>query len=373
MSRDRKILYSSSTLLVLVLLGALFLPRNSGRIITALILSACAVAIFFLVKKRPILSINKNTVFMIMIAVGAVCLVLYYLTGVHFGFYKSSTPLSLSRFFKNVLPIATIIITIEFIRYILLAQNAKFVGVLAYVAGVLSEILVFSTLDYLTTFNRFMDAMGMYLFPALTANLLYNFLAKHYGFLPGIAYRLLMTLYSHVLPIYPQTPDVIFSFAKLLLPLLIYIFLQALYAKGKRYVKPRSRVVELISMGLAALFMISIVLLISGEFRYRTIIIATESMTGSLNKGDAIVYEEYDDHYIHEQDILVFSQNNRRIVHRVVKIEYINGESRYYTKGDANEDMDLGYITDLDIEGVVLFKVPYFGYLSLWMRDVFKR
>ena len=373
MSRDRKILYSLAILLVLVLLSALFLPRNSGRIITALILAAFTVAIFLLVKKRPILSINKNTVFLLMLAMGAVCLVLYYMTGVHFGFYNTSTPLSMSSFFKNVLPIATIIITIEFIRYILLAQNAKCMGLFAYVAGVLSEILIFSTLDYLTTFNRFMDAVGIYLFPALTANLLYNFLAKRYGFLPGSAYRLIFALYSYVLPVYPQTPDVIFSFAKMLIPLLIFVFLQSLYAKGKKYVKPKSRAAEVISMGLAALFMISIVLLISGEFRYRSIIIATESMTGSLNKGDAIVYEEYDDQTIREQDVVVFLDDDRRIVHRVVGIEYINGKNHYYTKGDANDAMDAGYITDADIEGLVLFKIPYFGYLSLWMRDAFKR
>lgn len=373
MSKDKKILYFLSVTIVLVLFGALFLPRNNGRIITALLLVISAVAIFFLIKKRPILSINKNTVLLIMVAMGAVCLVLYYLTGVHFGFYKSSTPLTIGRFFKNILPIATIIITIEFIRYILLAQKAKFMGTLAYIAGVISEILVFSTLEYLTTFNRFMDAMGLYLFPALTANLLFNFLAKRYGFLPGIAYRLLMTLYSHILPIYPQTPDVLFSFAKLLIPLLIYVFLNALYSKQKRYEKPKNKIVSWVSMGLAALFMISIVLLISGEFRYRAIIIATESMTGELNKGDAIIYTEYDEHYIQEQDILVFRQNNRRIVHRVVDIERINGANRYYTKGDANEDMDAGYITDADIEGIVLFKVPYFGYLSLWLRDIFPR
>ena len=373
MSKDKKILYALSGTLTLALLGALFLPRSSGRIITALFLVASAIAVFFLIKKRPILSINKNTVFGIMVAMGAVCLVLYYLTGVHFGFYKSSTPLTMGSFFKNILPIATIIITIEFIRYILLAQNAKFMGVLAYIIGVLSEVLVFSTLDYLTTFNRFMDAMGLYLFPALTANLLYNFLGKSYGFLPGIAYRLIMTLYSYLLPVYPQTPDVLFSFAKLLLPLLIYVFIQSLYMKMKHYEKPKKRITGLISMGLAALFMISIVLLISGEFRYRALIIATESMTGELNKGDAIIYEEYGDHYVQKQDILVFHQHNVRVVHRVVDIEYINGVTRYYTKGDANEDMDMGYITDADIEGVVLFKIPYFGYLSLWMRSAFKR
>ena len=52
MSKDKKILYTLSGMIVLVLFGALFLPRNNGRVITALLLVASAVAIFFLVKKR---------------------------------------------------------------------------------------------------------------------------------------------------------------------------------------------------------------------------------------------------------------------------------------------------------------------------------
>jgi signal peptidase len=114
-------------------------------------------------------------------------------------------------------------------------------------------------------------------------------------------------------------------------------------------------------------------MLISGEFRYRAIVIATESMTGEINKGDAIVYEEYGEQYVEEQDVLVFLKNGNRIVHRVVSIERVNGENRYYTKGDANDAMDAGYITDADIEGIVLFKMPYVGNASLWLRDAFKK
>ena len=374
MSKDKKILYTLSAALILVLLGALFLPAGSARVITALLLAAVAAAVFFLVKKRPILSINKNTVLLLMLAMGAVCLVLYYLTGVHFGFYKSSTPLSLRSFFENILPIATIIIAIEVIRYVLLAQKAKFTWVLAYVSGVLSEVLVFSSLSGITGFNHFMDAVGLTLLPAVTANILYNYLSKNYGVWPGTVYRLIMSLYAYILPVYPSTPDAIFSFAKLIVPLFIYLFISMLFAKGgKKHAKPETLAARIISMALSSIFMISIVMLISGEFRYRAVIIATESMTGEINKGDAIVYEEYGDQYIKEQDVIVYIKSKSKIVHRVVLIERINGENRYYTKGDANEDMDLGYITDADIEGVVLFKVPYLGYASIWLRDNFKK
>ena len=372
MNRDRKIIYASSISLMLALIGALFLPRNNGRIITALILVAFAIAISFLVKKRPILSINKKTVFWVMLAVGAVCLVLYYLTGVHFGFYKSSTPLSPSSFFKNILPIAAIIITIEIIRYVLLAQNVRFVGIFVYVAGVLSEVLVFSTLDYLTTFNRFMEAVGLYLLPAITANFLYNFLSKKYGFLPCIVYRLLMTLYSYVLPIYPQTSDAIFAFVKMIVPVLSYLFIEALYAKGKTTRKRRSKIAEGVFAGIAAVLMLSIVLLITGTLRYHLIVIATESMTGEINKGDAVIYEKYDGQTLQEGTVVVFTKNNKSlIVHRIVDVQHLNGTVYYTTKGDANDSVDSGSITAADLRGVVLFKIPYIGEASLWLRDSF--
>ena len=372
MTRDKKILYTLSTTLVLVLLGALFLPRNSGRIITALLLAAFAIAVCYFVRKRPVLSINKRTVLLLMLAMGAVCLVIYYMTGVHFGFYKSSTPLTMRNFFRYILPISTIIITTEFIRYVFLAQEAKFMGAVTYVAGVLSEVLVFATLDSLTSFTRFMDLMGLYLFPAITANVLYNFLAKHYGCLPAIVYRLPMTLYTYILPAYPQTPDAFFSFAKLLLPLLMYVFISALYAKGKRrYEKPRTKIFDIIFVGISALVMISIVLLISGQFRYRAVIIATESMTGSINVGDAVIYEVYDNQTIREQDIVVFKKNNSLIIHRVISVDDSTGVTRYYTKGDANEDADTGYITAADIEGVYLFRLPQVGQATIMLREAF--
>jgi hypothetical protein len=69
----------------------------------------------------------------------------------------------------------------------------------------------------------------------------------------------------------------------------------------------------------------------------------------------------------------VFEKNDSMIVHRVVDIEIINGIPRYYTKGDANEDKDLGYITDPDIKGLANHKLPYFGYPTLWIRSLFKR
>lgn len=119
--------------------------------------------------------------------------------------------------------------------------------------------------------------------------------------------------------------------------------------------------------------MISSVMLISCRFKYGVIVIATESMTGSINKGDAVIYETYDGEPISEGEVVIFDSDGDAVVHRVVKIERINGECRYYTKGDANDSLDSGYITDTDIIGTVAVLVPYLGYPSVWINEAFKQ
>ena len=70
-------------------------------------------------------------------------------------------------------------------------------------------------------------------------------------------------------------------------------------------------------------------------------------------------------------DAVIFEKSKRFVVHRVVNIEIVDGVTRYYTKGDANEDLDAGYITDADIVGITDFKIPYIGMPTLWLNDMF--
>ena len=51
----------------------------------------------------------------------------------------------------------------------------------------------------------------------------------------------------------------------------------------------------------------------------------------------------------------------------------VNGEKRYTTKGDANDDIDDGYITNEDIVGISKFRIAYIGYPSVWLHDMFSK
>lgn len=371
MYSDRKTIYAVSISVFVLLFAALFIPADSSRILAAILLIPAAAVTHFLVKKRSILSMNSRQVLLIMTVIALVYITLYFMTALYFGFVKNAIRFSFLNLLRYILPIAAIIISTEIIRSVLQAQNSKSASVFAYLLCVTAEVLTLTNLQGIRTLNQLMDTVGLTLFPAVIANLLYHYLSKRYGAKPNIVYRLLISLFPYIIPYSSQLPDSLYAFAKLIIPLLIYLFIDGLYERKRRYATKKPSAFPYIGITLVAVVMISFVMLISCQFRFGMLVIATESMTGEINKGDAIIYEAYDDQIILEGQVIVFRKDQSLIVHRVVEIQSINGVKRYYTKGDANKDNDEGYITDQQIVGLTNVKVPYLGYPTVWLHDIF--
>jgi signal peptidase len=101
------------------------------------------------------------------------------------------------------------------------------------------------------------------------------------------------------------------------------------------------------------------------------VVVTSESMTPNLRTGDLLVIQKQAPENIVLGNIIVFyaSFNDDPVVHRVVEIEVVGDEIHWYTKGDANSGNDLGYRTYDDIIGVVVFVVPYLGYVTLFLHE----
>ena len=109
----------------------------------------------------------------------------------------------------------------------------------------------------------------------------------------------------------------------------------------------------------------------SCKFKYAMLVIGSGSMSGEIEVGDAVIYQRYDDKEVEIGDIIVFEKNNMRIVHRVVQIDHSGGTTKYYTKGDALDHIDSGYVVSSEILGYVTKKIVYMGYPTLWLREIF--
>ena len=372
MTRDRKILYMSYIIVTILPFLALLFPQSSSRYVLAVLMVPVAAVLPFLIKKRSILSFNRNEVLGLMALIGILYVSLYFITGIYYGFGRTGRSFFTS-FFSYILPIAAIIIAIEIIRAIALAQSNRWITVLSYVMCTTTEVFALSNVIAITSFNRFMDVVGLTLFPAITANLLYHFLSKRYGPWPVVVFRWMITLFPYFIGRLPLLPDSLYSFAKVFFPLLVMLFIGALYDRKWRYAAVKRNRWTYVVSALSAVVMISIVMLVSCQFRFGMLIVGSESMTGEINKGDAIIYERYDDQIIQEGQVVVFKKDNSLLIHRVVDIKNIDGVTRYYTRGDANENNDAGFITDSDILGLTDVKIPYIGYPTIWIRNVFSQ
>ena len=331
---NKRVLYTVSAVSLALLLVSMFLPGElSGRISAAILLLCLAVATHVYVKKRGIPSMYKGEVMLLLAVTALVYIAVYYLTGLKFGFYRNLDFLSL----KHIIPITVIVIASEHIRKIIMAQEDRPAEIITYFALVIAETLILGNISYVTTFNRFMDLVAVVFLPSLVTNLLYHYLARRYGALPNVVYRLITTLYLYLIPVIPGLSESIVSFIKLIIPILVYVFVDTLYERKRRYaLATRSKLAIPLTI-LAVACMASVVMLISNQFRFGALVIATESMTGEINKGDVVIFDQEDGQIYKEGQVIVFEKYDVTVVHRIIKIERINGENRYYTKGDANE------------------------------------
>ena len=370
MNCDKKILYISEASYLSVLLLACFVKNDSARtVFLALFSLLAALIVFFLIKKRSVLELPKRQVAFVMGAIAVILVMAYFLSGLKFGFYRIGFFPSL--LWKYALPIAVTAISVEITRSILLAQKDRLITVLSYFSFVLVDVLLLTESNVFTKFEYFMDTLGLVLIPAFAANILYHYVASKYGALPNIFYKLIFFLYPYVIPYKPQMSNSLLSFARIFLPIGVLLLIHTLYTPKSFVVSRRSMRIQTAITSFLMVLALGFIMLVSSQFQYKTLVIATESMAGAIDKGDVIIYEDYDGQYIENGQVIVFERDDATIIHRVVDIKKINGVMRYYTKGDANEGMDSGYITDAHIVGIINLKIRYIGYPTLWVRSLF--
>jgi len=95
--------------------------------------------------------------------------------------------------------------------------------------------------------------------------------------------------------------------------------------------------------------------------------VASGSMSPALEVGDLVIVQGVPPTSIQVGDIIVFDPpQGSRTIHRVTKIETLpNGTIRFKTKGDANPSEELYWISQQNVHGRVLYRIPYIGWLAL--------
>lgn len=376
MKSEKIRLYAIELLLIIFLLLAMMFSDIFTRKIISIILLVFMIISVILIKTKKIKSINNKQTTILLSAFGIIYIAIIYIIGIFTGFYRATVQFSLWSILNYIIPYIVIIVSSEIIRKTILLKESKKSQAIILVAMVILDVILWTNIYNLKTLKDYFTLMTFIIFSSIANNLLYNYIIIKYGNWNAIIiYRLITTLYMYIIPFLPDFHIFLEAIIRLIVPYIIYIILEQINGINKKAnvipVKQKYKeiIISTITFGIVAI----IIMLISCEFKFGVLTIGSGSMTGTINKGDIILYERYDENeQIKTGDIIVFQNEDLRIVHRVVDQRNLGEEIRYYTKGDANAQEDDGYRTRKDVIGKVNARIPYIGYLTLFVNDILK-
>lgn len=383
MKNNKIKLYILEILLFVILFVALIVSSKLTYIALAMVLLTYTVLIKLIFKTKIPLSIYKKQILIFMTIFAIIYLGIFYLFGLYvYYFSKTPTVFGFETLYRYIIPLTIIIISTEEIRQTIIIQNGKInilkkefdiSKILLFINTVLIDVLIYARLYDVTKFDDFLTVIGFIIFASVACNLLYNYITKRYGNRSVIIYKLITILYIYIIPIVPNMYIYFRSFLRMIYPYIIYLILENTYSKTNFAVAYKDKKKSIITITITLIISTLITMLISCEFKYGILVIGSGSMTGTIDIGDSIVYEQYKKQRINKGDIIVFNVMGIKTIHRVIEIENVNNEIRYITKGDANEKEDIGYITNKNIIGITKFKIKYIGYPTLWLRELFNK
>ena len=329
--------------------------------------------------KKPVLR-NKIDGLLVVLGTTIILMGAFYMLGFKTGFSNSY-----SSIFKNYIsPIAWIKVFLivglsELIRYVVvnIECRKKFFN-FSYQA-LMVIILFFVEMNIATksynfsSFNQLYEFFALIFVQSISKNLLLNYVTKRYGIKPCLCYRLIMDLYIYILPIVPKINVFIEGVILLVFPYVVYSLLKSLEDHNKLEPIRKTKKHNKISTIIFSVVFAVLVALVSREFEYAMIAIGSGSMTGTVNKGDAVVYKRYhkDTDTLKEGDIIVYLKENMTIVHRIYRVYTLDGETVYQTKGDYNENADNWVVKKGDITGIVKFRVLLIAWPSVYINEIF--
>lgn len=374
--------YSNIIILIVfaiyVIFYGLFLSNSNlqyGEFINAAVLIVIAfITILLLGFRRDKLTNTKKSILGMTITEVLIFFAISFGLGIVTGFLKNSYALDFISICKNIFIPIVYLIGIEIFRYTLLNANGD-KKIIVYATTILITILELSmnlSGVYMYDFETIFKTTSAIIIPTIIKNATLSYLVIHGGLKPVLFYRLIMDTYSYILPIVPDLGDYINSVIGILLPTFIYMNTARIVEEDSKEETEEDKRRSGFRISDIPMFIVIILLvgLISGRFMFGLIGIGSESMTPTIDKGDAVLYKQVKEDQLEVGDILVFNSGSKIIIHRLVEIKKDGDKTYYITKGDANNGNDSLNLTIDNIKGKVLFKIKYIAYPSLFLKDL---
>lgn len=344
--------------------------QYEGIILSVFMIITSFLSIILLGYRHEKNSIQRKEIRFIIIYQIIVCFFIMYGLGFILGFQNNAYSLSFIKIIKNIINPLIFIITSEIIRNVVIKGNKdkKSIIVIITILILLLDMLTSINSYNLSNFNGIFIFVTTSLLPLITKHFMLSYVSYYTSIKECLLYRIVVDLYIYVVPIVSDLGNYLTSLIDVLYPYIIYTSINKVINRREPiehdFKNKRFDAVDV----LFTAFIVFLVLIITGAMGIQIISIGSNSMSPSINKGDAVILKLKNNDF-KKNDVISFDYRGRNTVHRIVSIENINGETIYHTKGDANNSSDNIEVKKDMIKGKVLFRIPYIGYPSIWIKE----
>ena len=300
---------------------------------------------------------------------------IFYLSGFIFTFYRQINYYTFNNMKNIIIPLILFIILKEILRYMILkkAEGSKALIVLSCILFIFIDLInLYNIQTFKTPYSIFIFLAISFL-PSVSKNVLCTYISSKAGYKPTILYSLVMELYVYLLPLIPNPNQYMYALLQLLAPF-IFLYRLSIFYKLDRdeYVeslKYKKRIYALIPCSIIILVL---AYLTSGYFRFHALVIGSGSMVPNIFKGDVVIVDRKKENLDNLEigQVIAVKHQDIIVVHRLVKKIKVGNQYFYYTKGDANNDIDSYKITEDMIYGTVNTRIPYIGNPTVWLRKI---
>ncbi len=373
----RRLLIFEAILILILSMNSFIFKMLSGYYMVIFLLLLTIVFKFLFGFEKDKHRYTKDIIYEILITL-LIFFLLFYLAGLFLSFAKTGNYYTLNNIFTFIIPIILTICLKEFLRYEIITKSEG--SKLLYV----SSCILFIFIDVTTAigYNNFSSKYSTFIFlaltllPAISTNISCSYISQKTGYKPVIIYLLIMNLYIYLLPVIPNPNEYLTSLIRFLLPILVAYRVYNFYKKDitKKEVEEVeiSKTNKFIALLIPTIIVIFLVYITSGYFKYWAIAIISGSMSPNINKGDVVIVEKINKDYskLRKGQVVAYKYHGIIVVHRLEKILKIGDTYYFYSKGDANKDIDNYQIDEDMIIGVVNLKIPYIGYPTVWLNTL---
>lgn len=368
----------SIILTISLLFFNIYISKTINFMFTFIVLLGMLILSIFLFGYRKI--DKRDYKYKIILVAGLAFLIqsILYLVGTKTGYISNYSSMFKSYVEKSIILLVFLtVITREIIRYLVInARTTKkwqsiLMQTLLIIMCILVDLAIAPKIYTFTSFTLVYEFLAIFLIPSVAKNILLNYLSVIGGYPITFVYVLIMDLYIYFLSVRPELNMLLEAVILLVFPYVVYNYVKELN-KRRTVVKKREKKKDnKIVTAISTVIFVILVCLVSREFKYSMIGIGSESMTGTINKGDAIIYKRHEKNENVKDKVIVFKRNNVMIVHRVIKVYTLDGEYVYQTKGDANESADNWLVEESDILGTVEKRIPFIAWPSVILGEIF--